>query len=253
MKKTGILLIMISISITFLAFNMEVVIGSTYNIGLLDERQNIIYLSGILFLAGIMLIGFSVVAKEESKNIQAFLLWTFLTPIFLLATLKIFSDIKQAELKEKQTEQDKQTKVKILLENGGITTFKTNGVMWQRCSVGQTWTGIICSGEAKVMTWDDAMKLSSNFAGYDNWRLPTKNELMDLVLCSDDQNNKYGDCANGKSVYFPNTQNVKYDYWSSEPNDSPYLSGGWVWGVNFSNGNSGSYYKGTLNFVRLVR
>lgn len=55
MKKAGVLLIALGILSVFLAFNMYVVIGSSYNIGLLNERQNIVYLSGVLFLAGIML------------------------------------------------------------------------------------------------------------------------------------------------------------------------------------------------------
>jgi len=49
------------------AFN-NVVVGTTYNIGLMNERQNVVYLSGVIFLAGIMLFGFS--AKEEAKNLN---------------------------------------------------------------------------------------------------------------------------------------------------------------------------------------
>ena len=75
MKKAGVLLIALGIFSVFLAFNMDVVIGTSYNIGLLNERQNIVYLSGVLFLAGIMLFGFGVVAKEESENLQTFALY----------------------------------------------------------------------------------------------------------------------------------------------------------------------------------
>ena len=64
MKKLGILLIALSLLIVFLAFNMDVVVGTTYNIGLLNERQNIVYLSGVLFLSGVMFFGFGFVAKE---------------------------------------------------------------------------------------------------------------------------------------------------------------------------------------------
>ena len=49
MKKAGILLIALGIFSVFLAFNMDVVIGTSYNIGLLNERQNIVYLSGVFF------------------------------------------------------------------------------------------------------------------------------------------------------------------------------------------------------------
>ena len=76
-KKTGITLISLGIAMIFLAFNMDVIIGATYNIGLLNERQNIIYLSGVLLLSGSMFFGFGFVAKEEDNNIKAFALWTF--------------------------------------------------------------------------------------------------------------------------------------------------------------------------------
>jgi hypothetical protein len=76
-KKTGITLISLGIAMIFLAFNMDVIIGATYNIGLLNERQNIIYLSGVLLLSGSMFFGFGFVAKEEVNNIKAFALWTF--------------------------------------------------------------------------------------------------------------------------------------------------------------------------------
>ncbi|MEN9597148.1 MAG: hypothetical protein RL236_1582, partial [Pseudomonadota bacterium] len=99
-------------------------------------------------------------------------------------------------------------------DNGdGTVTFKANGLMWQRCSVGQTWTGETCSGAATEMTWADAMKLTSNFAGHNDWRLPTKDELMQLVFCSDGKSDTDGSCTNYMTVtgptinttYFPNT------------------------------------------------
>jgi len=104
MKKAGILLIALSLLIVFLAFNMDVVVGTSYNIGLLNERQNIVYLSGVLFLSGVMFFGFGFVAKEEAKNIKAFALWTFLTPIVLLIGMKVVTDIQEA---------NRQTKIRL--------------------------------------------------------------------------------------------------------------------------------------------
>ena len=160
MKKFGVLLIALGIFSAFLAFNVDVIVS----IGLLNNRQNIVYLSGILFLAGIILFGFGVVTQEDSKTLKAFTLWTFLTPIILLATIKVFTGIQQYR------------------EEQAIVTYEAYGLMWQKCSIGKTWTGDTCSGEATEMTWNDAMNLSVSFAGHNDWRLPTKEELMTLFF-----------------------------------------------------------------------
>ena len=47
MKKMGLSLISLSILVLFLSYNMDNVFGTTYNMWLLNERQNIVYLSGI--------------------------------------------------------------------------------------------------------------------------------------------------------------------------------------------------------------
>lgn len=57
--------------------------------------------------------------------------------------------------------------------------------MWKKCSEGQS--GNNCSGEATTYTWDNAMLHFNeriSFAGYDDWRMPTNNELVTLVYCS---------------------------------------------------------------------
>ena len=102
--------------------------------------------------------------------------------------------------------------------------------MWQRFSIGQTWDGEACIGNPTNMSWDDAMKLTSDFAGYSDWRLPTKDELM--ILMSANKNQKVG------------------LYWSSSP--YAYVSS-YAWFVNFSSGYSNYNYKDNNLFVRLVR
>ena len=89
MKKTGIGLIALGFYCVLFTFNMDVVVGTTYNIGLMNERQNVVYLSGIIFLAGIMLFGFGFSAKEESKNLKTFAISCFLSPVLLLVGIKM--------------------------------------------------------------------------------------------------------------------------------------------------------------------
>lgn len=251
MKKAGILLIALGIFSVFLAFNMDVVIGTSYNIGLLNERQNIVYLSGVFFLAGIILFGFGVVAKEESENLKTFALWTFLTPVIFLVAIKIVTNIQEEQVRQearaeraRQVEEERRAEKKrqdeFVDNKNGTVTFKTTGLTWQKCSVGQTWVGDTCSGETMEMSWNDAMKLSNSFAGYNDWRLPTKEELMTMADVTS---------PTIITTYFPTTQSGWY--WSSSPFASD--SNSLAWSVNFYGGYSSFIYKGSNYFVRLVR
>ena len=96
---------------------------------------------------------------------------------------------------------------------------------------------------------------TKELCGKNDWRMPTKDELMKLVVCSDGKYDKDGSCTNNgvanptiNSAYFPNTQS--WFYWSSSP--YAYLSSD-AWLVSFNGGYSGYYVKGANLFVRLVR
>ncbi len=295
MKKMGLSLISLSILVLFLSYNIDDVFGTTYNIWLLNERQNIVYLSGVLFKSGIILFGFGVIVSEEVTNLKIFTLWTFLTPIILLISAKIFTEIKtnnqqdnlqvqetvevtnkvenpvtekkietteQIELTQAQTQEQTQESIvkrspNTFIDNkNGTVTFKTSGLTWQQCAVGQNWTGTTCNGNAKKMNWGEAMKLTSNFAGYNDWHLPTKEELMTLVECSDDQYTQEGSCKNYtltnkptiNKMAFPNTNSSVFWASSSFVNLSYY-----AWGVYFSSGHPYYYIKFNKGNVRLVR
>ena len=297
MKKMGLSLISLSILVLFLSYNMDDVFGTTYNMWLLNERQNIVYLSGVLFKSGIILFGFGVIVSEEVTNLKRFTLWTFLTPIILLIFAKIITESKtnnqqdnlqvqetvekteevtskiENPVTEKQIETTEQSELtqdqdqtqesivkrspNTFIDNkNGTVTFKTSGLTWQQCAVGQNWTGTTCNGNAKKMNWGEAMKLTSNFAGYNDWHLPTKEELMTLVECSDDQYNQDGSCKNYtltnkptiNKMAFPNTTSSVFWASSSFVNLSYY-----AWGVYFSSGHPYYYIKFNKGNVRLVR
>lgn len=149
----------------------------------------------------------------------------------------------------------------------GTVTDKKTGLVWMRCSLGQSWNGKTCNGEAKEYTWDDAAELKLNYAGSTAWRFPTIDELDSLVYCSKGRspsarpNGEYvkdtkgvclGDNYQEPTINitaFPNTPHS--EYWSSSPRAN---YSGLAWDVSFSNGGVSFSIKYYHDYhVRLVR
>ncbi|CAA6821927.1 MAG: TIR protein [uncultured Thiotrichaceae bacterium] len=171
---------------------------------------------------------------------------------------------KAAKKAEEATSQSKDTRIGQYVDHGdGTVTDTKTKLMWKKCSEGQS--GINCGqGKAKKFTWDYAMKQFENveFAGYRDWRMPTREELRSLVYCSNgvsqeeawdggcdgknDDQGKYDRPTIDQSV-FPRTQTW---YWSSSPYASS-SNGAWIVGFNYGGGHW--YNKGNNFYVRLVR
>ena len=126
-------------------------------------------------------------------------------------------------------------------QGNGTVAHTPTGLTWQRCAVGQTWTGSACSGTASSYNWDAAILLTSNFAGQSDWRLPTAEELLSLVDYS-----RVSPAIN--TTLFPNAP--ASGFWSASA--SAYDSGG-AWDVVFVDGFADDYDKSFSNQVRLVR
>ncbi len=129
-------------------------------------------------------------------------------------------------------------------DNGdGTVTHHTTGLIWQRCSLGQSWDGTDCTGTATTLTWKQALAAGAQhtLAGFSDWRLPNKNELASIV-----EYRCYQPAINNQA--FPNTPSN--EYWSSSPynrrsNDA--------WNVDFYRGHVSFNHKGYSRPVRLVR
>lgn len=128
------------------------------------------------------------------------------------------------------------------LHNDGTATHKTTGLMWMRCSYGQTWDGSNCTGASSAVLWIGALSVSQyGFAGYSDWRLPNIKELASIV-----EHRCYNPSIN--PVVFPNTPHS--EYWSSSPLEYSAFN---VWYVTFNNGRVSFLSKSNTFRVRLVR
>ncbi|CAK0778584.1 hypothetical protein CCP3SC1_970006 [Gammaproteobacteria bacterium] len=122
----------------------------------------------------------------------------------------------------------------------GTVTDSSTGLMWKRCAEGQTWTGSTCTVNPGRYTWYQAMSLTSTFAGYGDWRMPSINELRSIVNIS------YYPTID--PVAFPNT--VASDFWSGSPVAGNSYG---AWYVFFGSGNDHCYSRDDVYAVRLVR
>ncbi|WP_405630990.1 DUF1566 domain-containing protein [Pseudoalteromonas sp. Ld20] len=128
------------------------------------------------------------------------------------------------------------------LHDNGTVTHNTTGLMWMRCSIGQTLEDESCTGDASGFTWQQALTQNDTaYAGYSDWQLPNKNELASIV-----EQHCYEPSIN--EVIFPDTP--ANHFWSS----SPYAyTGSGAWGTDFYYGSVFYYVKFNYYHVRLVR
>jgi hypothetical protein len=146
-------------------------------------------------------------------------------------------------------------------DNGsGTVTDNNTDLMWQKCSAGQT-NDTDCSGTALTYNWYQATGTyhdsynpssqticgalnSSNFAGYQDWRLPSALELQTIV--------DYSIASLSPSIMAASFPNTQVDYYWSTSTDPYHLS--YAWHVHFGSGivNRDSRSSST-NYVRCVR
>lgn len=62
--------------------------------------------------------------------------------------------------------------------NGAEVTDHKTGLVWARCSLGQSWSGSDCGGMSASLTHEEAL---AHAKGQSDWRLPSVKELASLV------------------------------------------------------------------------
>ncbi|MBE7410651.1 MAG: DUF1566 domain-containing protein [Leptospiraceae bacterium] len=126
--------------------------------------------------------------------------------------------------------------------DNGDGTIKDNatGLVWQKCSIGQS--GLDCSGVGIKKTWTDAISTCTGLSLAGKfWRLPNVNEFKTIV----DTNKSTSPVIDVS--YFPNTASSD-DYWSSTT--STVTANAWL--VNFDDGSSIPFSKSSNLYVRCV-
>ncbi|ABM23526.1 MULTISPECIES: DUF1566 domain-containing protein [Shewanella] len=172
-------------------------------------------------------------------NFNKLLLWIFL----LIVEMQVYASELCSGIENSAIQAT--TPSSEFTDNGdGTVTHLTTGLIWQRCSLGQTWDGSYCIDNATTYNWPaSALQAKDNlFAGYSDWRLPNKNELASIIeyRCHHPAIN---------SQIFPNTS--PSGYWSSSHSSNYGNHTSWI--VEF---NSGSVYLDVrfhYYHVRLVR
>ena len=86
----------------------------------------------------------------------------------------------------------------------GVVQHRPSGLQWAQCAIGQRVAGSTCIGNASVFNWDEArqaveqLNRSGELAGNTDWRLPTVEELTQLV-------EKCREAPSINTSIFPNT------------------------------------------------
>ncbi len=127
--------------------------------------------------------------------------------------------------------------------SGEEVTDTQTGLIWRRCSEGQTWTGGTCAGSFGTYTWDNVLahaKSTANSTGV-AWRLPNVKELQSLV----DRSVQYPSID---SSVFPGVPGLWF--WTSTQSAG---NASLAWVVNFNVGYVSCGYRNDYYAVRLVR
>jgi hypothetical protein len=133
----------------------------------------------------------------------------------------------------------------FVVNNDGTVTHSKTGLIWKRCEEGQS--GSSCEiGASQVFTWFDALAVAkdSAFSGNNDWRLPSKQELMSIVdeTCFFPSINE---------LVFPNT--APRSVWSSTT-ITAFPANAWFVEFGYASSGHGSKLSSVArNGVRLVR
>lgn len=129
----------------------------------------------------------------------------------------------------------------VVADGSEVKDLQT-GLIWRRCSEGQTWTGSTCAGEPVLYPWADALaQARSAQTPRKLWRLPDVKEMGSLVDHS--RRNPAIDVS-----FFPNT---RWGYYSTSTPAAGTQANVWIFVA--TDGALGNVNRVDAVAVRLVR
>ncbi|WP_366522137.1 DUF1566 domain-containing protein [Candidatus Accumulibacter sp. ACC003] len=123
--------------------------------------------------------------------------------------------------------------------DGTVTDLRT-GLMWTRFVLGQTWSGCQPFGTWRDHSWSEAVAIRHSFAGHDDWRLPTVDELYGIV--------EPNHSPPVNTLAFPSV--MRFCCWTMSPHDGNPRN---AWAVDFKTGERVSRDRRESHLIRLVR
>ncbi len=168
-------------------------------------------------------------------------------PCLLWLLLLVVSVPVMAQTCRSESETPSTTPTRDFTDHGdGTVTHHATGLMWMKCSLGQS-SADCSSGTPATYGWADALQAADAtiIAGYSDWRLPNKNELLSIL-----EYRCYAPAINAS--VFPGTDSSWPSwYWSASPKASS-LNRAWI--VFFYGGGAGFVSQDEDDkYVRLVR
>jgi hypothetical protein len=126
----------------------------------------------------------------------------------------------------------------VISADGTEVTDRSTGLIWRRCSEGQSWSGQTCAGSPSTFTHEQVLAHAGMQPG---WRLPNVKELASII-------DRRKTLPAIDLMTFPDTP--AHPYWSS----SPYaVRAEAAWFVSFSDGRVLTDYRYNSHRVRLLR
>jgi len=127
------------------------------------------------------------------------------------------------------------------INDNGTTTDRRTGLIWMRCSMGQSWNGKSCSGRPLKFNWLQAAEKAKNSSfAKRKWRLASVTEMSAIIELQ---------CENPaiNQTLFPNTPG--FHYWTATAFTNQEAS---HWLIQFRSGENHTDKDTALAFVRLV-
>ncbi len=134
---------------------------------------------------------------------------------------------------------------RFTIHQNGMVEDTMSGLMWLRCSLGQTWeeSTSSCTGNAEQVTWQQALLAakSATDGSFSDWHLPNIKEMATLVerQCVDPAINP---------TLFP--QALSENYWTNTSDENQPEH---AWAFAFYSGKNNLKNKQADVFVRFVR